>query len=81
MLKKLFENGGRKLWLVAGVIVLAVLNDILPLGISEETIRWSLTAAVGGSGTIALEDGLKALLGWKKPEGDVTVNNNTEEKP
>lgn len=79
MLKKLFENGGRKLWLVGGVIAVAILNDACGLGVSEGTITKCLYAAVGGSGTIALEDGLKALFGLKK--STPVTNNSTGGKP
>ena len=68
MLQKLFANGGRKLWLVGGVIIIAILNDSLGLGVAKETISDCLLAAVGGSGAIALEDGLKAL--FKKGESE-----------
>lgn len=66
MLQRLFDNGGRKLWLVVLGIGIATLNELVGLGISAETIKAILLAAVGGSGTIALEDGLKALFGVKK---------------
>lgn len=65
-MQKIFENGGRKLWLIGGVIMLAYLNEAIGLGVSSETIKHCLYAAVGGSGTIALEDGLRAL--FKKEE-------------
>ena len=68
MLQKLFANGGRKFWIVGGVIIVAVLNDILGLGVTQDTISDCLLAAVGGSGAIALEDGLRALLGLKTKE-------------
>ena len=62
-MKKLFESvGGRKLLLVALALVLAVVNEVLKLGISQETIQTVVWGSVGGSGTIALEDGLKALF-------------------
>ena len=66
MLQKLFATGGRKFWMVGGMIVAALLNDVLGLGVSQDTITACLLAAIGGSGAIALEDGLKALFGVKK---------------
>jgi uncharacterized membrane protein YjjP (DUF1212 family) len=60
------ENGGRKFWLVLIVIMFAFLSEAFALGISRETIRDCLIAAVGGSGAIALEDSLRALFGQKK---------------
>lgn len=65
MLDAIFSNGGRKLWLVVGAIVIAVLNEMLSLGVSKETIQLVIIAALGGSGSIALEDGLKGLFGVK----------------
>ena len=78
MLKALFANGGRKLWLVGGVIAIAIANDIASLGVAQDTITQCLYAAVGGSGTIALEDGLKALFGIRKTK-TVMVNASTGE--
>jgi hypothetical protein len=66
MLQKLFNNGGRKFWMVGGMLIAALLNSALGLGISEETINACLLAAVAGSGTIALEDGIRALFGVKE---------------
>ena len=60
------ENGGRKFWLVLIVIIFAFLSEAFALGISRETIRDCLIAAVGGSGAIALEDSLRVLFGQKK---------------
>jgi hypothetical protein len=66
---KEFFGGGRKYRLVLGVILVALVNDLAGLGISSDTISDCLLAAVGGSGTIALEDGLRGLFGAKpKPE-------------
>lgn len=65
MLSFLFDNGGRKLWLIVVGVVLAAINEPLGLGISSATIDSILLAVVGGSGTIALEDGLRALFGVK----------------
>ncbi len=65
-MRKFFESvGGRKLALVAGALVLAVVNELAGLGISQETIEAVILGAVGGSGTIALEDGLRALFAKK----------------
>ena len=66
MIKKLFESGGRKLWLVLAMIVFAILNEAVGLGVSKETIEACLWTAVGGSGTIAIEDGLKARFSKKE---------------
>lgn len=66
-MKKFFESvGGRKLALVGAALLVAVLNDTIGLGISQETINKIILGAVGGSGTIALEDGLKALFAKKE---------------
>jgi hypothetical protein len=67
MLEKLkgFLSGGRKYRLVLAVILVALVNDLAGLGIKADTISDCLLAAVGGSGTIALEDGLRALFGAK----------------
>lgn len=70
-MKSFFESaGGRKLLLVAGALVLAALNEIIGLGISKETTNMIICGAVGGSGTIALEDGLKAMFAKKEEVKD-----------
>lgn len=65
---KEFFVGGRKYRLVLSVILVALVNDLAGLGIAKDTISDCLLAAVGGSGTIALEDGLRALFGAKAKE-------------
>jgi len=66
-MRAFFESvGGRKLAVIAGTILLAVLNESLGLGVSKETIQSCLTAAICGSGAIALEDALKALFTKKE---------------
>jgi hypothetical protein len=61
----LFDNGGRKLWLVLVAIVIAVLNATVGLGVDAETIKYILLAAVGGSVSIAAEDGVRAIADAK----------------
>lgn len=68
-LKTVSGDGGRKYRLVLITILIAVVNEVLKLGVSQDTIDACLLAAVGGSGTIALEDGLKALFGAKTAPG------------
>ena len=78
MFTYLFESGGRKLWLVLVGVILAALNEPLGIGISKETIDSILLAVVGGSGTIALEDGLRALFGVKPPAADLLEPDEKE---
>lgn len=58
-------NGGRKYQLALLFLILAAVNDAVGLGITKETLDVCLVAVLGGSGTIALEDGLRALVGAK----------------
>lgn len=64
-----FESvGGRKMVLIAASLLLAALNEGLGWGISQDTIETVIYGAVGGSGTIALEDALRALFKKEKPD-------------
>ena len=55
--------GGRKMALVLIAVILVALRDVL--GLSEETIKQIIVVVLGGSGAIALEDGVKALAAGK----------------
>ena len=57
--------GGRKMALVLIAVILVALRDVLSL--SEETVQQIIVLVLGGSGAIALEDGVKALAA-KKPK-------------
>jgi len=55
--------GGRKFLMLLVAIILVALKDVI--GLDEEAINKIVILAIGGSGTIALEDGLTGLLNSK----------------
>lgn len=56
--------GGRKMVLVLAVMALIAARKLL--GLDDQTVHVLLWLALGGSGAIALEDGLKARKTAKK---------------
>jgi len=64
MAEILGKIGGRKFFILLIALVLVALKDVI--GLDDETINKIVVLAIGGSGTIALEDGLTGLLNGKK---------------
>ena len=56
--------GGRKMALVLIAVLLVALKDVLNL--SDDAVKNIIVIVLGGSGAIAVEDGVKALAA-KKP--------------
>jgi hypothetical protein len=69
----LANGGGRKFLLVAAALVVAAVNDILSLGIDKDTIGKMILGAVGGSGAIAVEDGIRAFANALSRKGADTL--------
>jgi len=59
MTKVLEAIGGRKMALVLVCIILVALRNVLSL--DDEQIKTLIWLALGGSGAIALEDGIKSI--------------------
>ena len=56
--------GGRKVFLVLTSLIIIACSKVI--GLDEETQNKLIVLALGGSGVVALEDSVQAMVGKKK---------------